>query len=71
MISVLLIEEKSAVKGDSREDAQLELALYSKKRMGKTMSSKNEIECYYCKKLSHIAINCKVRASDLLKGKAK
>jgi hypothetical protein len=47
MISALLAEEKRATVGDSKGDYQLETALYSKKRMGKRMACKSEIECYY------------------------
>ena len=41
MISTLLAEEKRATVGDS----QPKIALYLKKRMGRRMASKSEIEC--------------------------
>ena len=69
VISTLLVEEKRA--GDSRETTQIIHALYSKNNMGKRMYGKNETECFYYKKPRHIAMNCKIRANDLLKGKIK
>jgi hypothetical protein len=39
--------------------------------MGKRMECMNEIECYYYRKMVHTTINCKIHASDLLKGKLK
>jgi hypothetical protein len=41
------------------------------KRMGKRMTSKSEIECFYCGKLGHTTINCKIYANNLFKGKLK
>lgn len=35
------------------------------------VSSKNKIECYCCRKSGHTALNCKIHASDLLKGIVK
>jgi hypothetical protein len=59
MISSLLAEEKRATAGDLEGDSQLETTLYSKKRMGKRMTGKSGIECYYCGKTGHTTINCK------------
>jgi hypothetical protein len=39
--------------------------------MGKRMACMNAIECYYYIKMVHKTINCKIHASDLLKGKLK
>jgi hypothetical protein len=50
MISSLLVKENRAIIGDSEGDSQPEIALYSKKRMGKRMIGKSGIECYYCGK---------------------
>lgn len=35
------------------------------------MYGKSETECFYCKKVGHVAINYKIHANDLLKGKIK
>jgi hypothetical protein len=45
MISSLLVEEKRATTRDLEGDFQPKTKLYSKKRMGKRMTSKNGNEC--------------------------
>jgi hypothetical protein len=53
----LLAEEKRAVAGDLEGDSERETALYSRKRMGKRMTGKNVIECYYYGKTGHTVCN--------------
>jgi hypothetical protein len=55
MIAALLAEEKRTTKGDS----QLELAFYARNNRNRSAKDKEEIECHYCKKLGHIAWNCR------------
>jgi hypothetical protein len=71
MISTLLAEEKRLNAWDTEGDSQTEIALFSKRRMGKRKAGKSEVECYYCRKFGHTTWNCKNHASDLLKGKLK
>lgn len=65
MISALLAEEKRMKEGDLEVSSNSEIALYSKGRTNKN------IECFYCRRRGHTALNCKTRASDLLNGKLK
>lgn len=64
MIVALMVEEKRI--GDTDASPHNELALFSKGRV-----NKNGIECFYCHKYGHTALNCKIRAKDLLKGRLK
>jgi hypothetical protein len=71
MIVALLAEEKRAIAGDTEGDTQSEMAFYSRNNHNRSTKDKREIECYYCRKMGHITINCKIHANDLLKGKLK
>lgn len=68
-IAALLGEEKRLKPEDAEENSHVENALWTKSRMRKKNANKGDIECHYCKKIGHIAWNCRSRASDVLKGK--
>jgi hypothetical protein len=67
MIAILLAEEKRTTEGDS----QSKLAFYARNNCNRSTKNKEEIECWYCKKLGHTAWNCRQRANGVLKGKVK
>jgi hypothetical protein len=47
------------------------MALCSRNNHNRSTKDKREIKCYYFAKMGHIAINCKIHASDLLKRNLK
>jgi hypothetical protein len=47
------------------------MEFYSRNNHNISTKDKREIECYYCGKMGHTKINCKIHANDLLKGKLK
>ena len=56
MISAILVKEKWLNIRGSQRDIHVEVALYSKKGMGKRIASKHEIEYFYYRKISHTTI---------------
>ena len=52
MISSLLVEENKTTTGDTKDDSQLEIALYSIYNCSKLAKDRG-MECYYCKKMRH------------------
>ena len=54
--------------GNQYVHPQAEITLFSKRIFHK---NKSTVECFYCKRRRHTILNCKIHASDLLKGKLK
>jgi hypothetical protein len=71
MISALLVEEKRTITWETKGDSQPEMTLYLRNNRSRSAKDNGEMECYYCKKMGHTAWNCRFRANDILKGKAK
>jgi hypothetical protein len=65
MISVLLVEEKRTIPGDTEH----ETALTPKYNCSISAKDKGEMECRYCRKMGHTSWNCRSQASDILKRK--
>ena len=69
IIATLLVEEKRLKPENAEENFHVENALWTKTRMREKNANKGDIECYYCRKIGHIAWNCRSHDSDVLKGK--
>ena len=71
MITASLAEEKRTTSSDTEGDTSPKLAFYARNNCYRLGKDKEEIKCYYCKKLCHITWNCKQRTNDVLKGKVR
>lgn len=54
--------------GDIEVNSSTGIALFF---VGRKNKNKNSVECFHCHKCGHIALNCKIRAKDIFKGKLK
>jgi len=66
MVAYLLVEEKRWNEDDLDVDSKTKIALFSRRRIGK---SKGLGECYYCHKFGHTTWNCRVHAKYIVNGK--
>lgn len=53
MVAALLAEEKRTISADTEDDPQPKITLFLQYNRSKSGEDKGEVECYYCKKMSH------------------
>jgi len=71
MIVSLLAKEKRTIAGNTKGDPQPETALYSRNNRSKSTKDKRKMECHYCKKMGHTALDHRSWANDVLNRKLK
>jgi len=65
------VEGKRTIVGDREDDTQIEMILYSRTNINRWSKDKRDMECYYCKKMSHTSWNYRSQSNNILKGKFK
>jgi hypothetical protein len=67
MIVALLAKQKRTIARDTKDDPQVDIALYTKYNLKRSTKDKGEMKlCYYSKKMSHMASNYNVPKVKLM-----